>query len=493
MKIRMLLTALVAVLLALGSLALAQDRELADQDIADAIENEFLFDRAIDLNQIDVNVVEGVAELTGTVRHVLAKDRATEIAERVKGVRSVSNRLEVVPSPTRSDSEVRSDVVQALLRDPATDAYEIGVAVAGGIVTLTGNVESWSEKHLADTVAKGVKGVVDTRNEIDIEFAANRPDSEVKPEIENRLRWDVWVDDGLIDVAVHDGHVTLTGTVGSAAERRRAMSDAWVSGVRSVDVSGLEVEWWASDTELRRKKYAPRTDAEIERAVEDAALYDPRVASFNIEPDVQAGWITLRGTVDNLKAKRAAESVARNTVGVIGVTNRLKVRPVEQRSDVVVADEIEDALLANPTTDAYEILVSVNDGRATISGTVDSAYEKALAESVASGVKGVTEVRNLLVTPSDHTLERYPWSWTDSWVALPLTDERIRDQIENEFFWSPYIDSDDINIEVENSVATLTGNVESWRAYRAATENAIEGGAQTVVNHLSVNPPGETE
>lgn len=493
MKIRMLLTALVAVLLALGSLALAQDRELADQDIADAIENEFLFDRAIDLNQIDVNVVEGVAELTGTVRHVLAKDRATEIAERVKGVRSVSNRLEVVPSPTRSDSEVRSDVVQALLRDPATDAYEIGVAVAGGIVTLTGNVESWSEKHLADTVAKGVKGVVDTRNEIDIEFAANRPDSEVKPEIENRLRWDVWVDDGLIDVAVHDGHVTLTGTVGSAAERRRAMSDAWVSGVRSVDVSGLEVEWWASDTELRRKKYAPRTDAEIERAVEDAALYDPRVASFNIEPDVQAGWITLRGTVDNLKAKRAAESVARNTVGVIGVTNRLKVRPVEQRSDVVVADEIEDALLANPTTDAYEILVSVNDGRATISGTVDSAYEKALAESVASGVKGVTEVRNLLVTPSDHTLERYPWSWTDSWVALPLTDERIRDQIENEFFWSPYIDTDDISIEVENSVATLTGNVESWRAYRAATENAIEGGAQTVVNHLSVNPPGETE
>jgi osmotically-inducible protein OsmY len=69
----------------------------------------------------------------------------------------------------------------------------------------------------------------------------------------------------------------LTGTVGSLAEKSRAKSTARVSGVRSIDDSGLEVKWWARDERLRKDKYVNRPVAEIEAAVRDTLRYDPRV------------------------------------------------------------------------------------------------------------------------------------------------------------------------------------------------------------------------
>jgi len=41
-------------------------------------------------------------------------------------------------------------------------------------------------------------------------------------------------------------------------------------------------------------------------------------------------------------------------------------------------------------------------------------------------------------------------------------------------------------VKVENGVATLTGTVDSWSEYRAATENAYEGGASSVKNELKI-------
>ncbi len=462
--------------------------ELSDEAIADAIEDQFLFDHSVDPNKVDVSVTAGVAELTGEVSHLLARDRAATIAEMVKGVRSVSNRLTIRPSEWRDDAAIRDAVAAALARDPATDAYELDVSVHRGSVTLSGEVESWAERNLSETVAKSVHGVTSVRNAIDVDVESNRLDTEIRPEIEKRLEWDVLVNDGLIDVAVVDGRVELSGIVGSASEKRRARTNAWVAGVRAVDDSGLEVQWWAQNDALREHKYVSRTDHEIAQAVHAAAVYDPRVASFDIRSKVDQGWVTLRGTVDNLKAKNAAEDIARHTVGVVGVTNRLKVRTIETRADEAIETEIKTALLNNPTTDSYEILVSVDDGRAVLSGMVDGPYEEAVAESVASKVRGVTHVRNFLMTPSEMPIRDYPWSWPDVWLAPRPTDEQIHSRIQDEFFWSPFVDGDDVSVEVQDAVATLHGTVQNWHEYRAAAENALEGGAQTVVNRLTVAP-----
>jgi len=49
----------------------------------------------------------------------------------------------------------------------------------------------------------------------------------------------VWLSDALITVDVEDGKFTLSGSVGSAAEKERAYGDAWIAGVSSVNHGGL--------------------------------------------------------------------------------------------------------------------------------------------------------------------------------------------------------------------------------------------------------------
>jgi osmotically-inducible protein OsmY len=121
----------------------APPEPLSDEAIADAIERELLMDRAVPVESVQVVSRRGAVELTGSVDNLLARDRATRIAEVVKGVRRVSNRIAVVPATTRGDDSLRQDIETALATDPAVAPYRIGVTVDRGVATLTGSVESW--------------------------------------------------------------------------------------------------------------------------------------------------------------------------------------------------------------------------------------------------------------------------------------------------------------------------------------------------------------
>ncbi len=484
-------------ILSLAPLAASSTESIADSDISNHIESEYLFDAGVPMYAIDVRTDKGIVTLTGTVNNLLASERATRIAETVRGVRSVINRINVNPLLDRSGSSLSNSVNNALLFDAAADSYEIEVnADDKGQVTLTGSVDSWQERELAETVAKGVSGVTSVDNNIVIKYKSERTDTEIKPEISKRLQWDSLVDDGLINVQVDDGKVFLSGTVGSAAEKHRAESDAWVGGVKSVDSSDLKVEKWARDENMRKQKYVDRTDLEIREAVQDALLYDPRVSHFNIEVNVSNDIVTLRGIVDNIQAKNAAKRDALNTVGVIGVNSLIKVRPVAMIDDDKIADNIRDALSHNPFTENYDIDVQVKNRVARLNGIVDSYFEKAEAENVAFRAKGVTDIKNnlsvsypdvIIFNPyvDDWSIYDYPW-----YLAVPdqqsRNDWHIKQAIENEFLWSPFVDSDDVNVTVESGIATLTGSVDSIRENEAAEQNAFEGGAKAVINKLRI-------
>ena len=62
----------------------------------------------------------------------------------------------------------------------------------------------------------------------------------------------------------------------------------------------------------------------------------------------------------------------------------------------------------------------------------------------------------------------------------------MKDDIESELFWSPFLDRDDITVAVTNGVATLTGTADSWFEFGEATKNAYEGGASLVYNNITV-------
>jgi osmotically-inducible protein OsmY len=205
--------------------------------------------------------------------------------------------------------------------------------------------------------------------------------------------------------------------------------------------------------------------------VNDALLYDPRIFSFDVEPNVDNGVVTLTGTVNNLQAKRAAESDARNTVGVLRVVNRLKVRPVEMVPDEEITAAVRDALLVDPIVERYEIDVSVVNGKVYLSGMIDSKYEKRRAEETVARQLGVVEVQNNLLT-------EYLWE--------PKSDWAIREDIETKFRWNPFIDPNDITVTVVDGYVTLTGQVDMFLESKLAVENAFEGGARTVDNDLEV-------
>jgi len=62
-----------------------------------------------------------------------------------------------------------------------------------------------------------------------------RPDEDIKRDVETALFYDTWVNSYQVHVDVKDGVVTLTGTVDSSFEKRAAGDDAWeVPGVRDV-------------------------------------------------------------------------------------------------------------------------------------------------------------------------------------------------------------------------------------------------------------------
>ncbi|MEZ5988410.1 MAG: BON domain-containing protein [Planctomycetota bacterium] len=477
-----------------------------DASITDAVENELTFDHAVPGYRITVETEDGVVSLGGSVESVLVRDRAAAIARTVRGVGRVINAIVVDPKDDITAADLRKAVNDALQADPATDSFEVSVqADEAGKVTLAGTVESWSERSLCGRVAGSVNGVTMVDNDLAVTYRMDRSDAEISKEIREVLTWDTLVDPGLIELGVEDGVVHLSGIVGSAAEKDRARADAYVAGVKQVEDADLVVSRWTRADGMVVKEAAFRDDDEIRDAVQRGFLRDPRLSAFRILTTVDDGRVTLRGSVDNLMAKRAATRLVWNTNGAQRVNNRLRIDPLVEYSDDRLAAMVAGALGRSPFVVAEGLDVDVSAGAVRLTGHVDSSFERGKAEEVVSRVNGVRHVTNSLQVdePSLVTFDPYvdPWPIHDyPWyhyapVTTFGTDEEIQDDITYELWWSPYVDSNEVHVEVENGVAILTGTVDSWLERASATENAFEGGATWVRNELEIdrNPPEDSE
>ena len=467
---------------------------IADSDVRAAVSAELLKDQKLNQAGINVAVTNGIVELTGKVDNLLSKARSTRIAESVRGVNSVSNRLEI-SAPPRLDHDMQSDLAMAFRYNAATAKMPIHVEVKDAVATLTGTVESWQEKQLAERIADGVRGIRLTQNALVTKYKAKRTDGAIAADIKSRLQWDALVEHDPLEAKVTDSRVTLSGTVGSAAERSRALTDAWVDGVDSVDSSGIAVKWWdRPDKNLR--PFVMKSDAEIAAAIKQAAFYDPRVFSFNINPSVTNGVATLTGTVATLNAKMAAEALARNTVGVTAVKDQLVARSQEPVADLFLQARLREALNVDPLLQSLEIFLTVKDGHVKITGSVGTFFESAEVSDVVSRLSGVTQLDNELAVrepavPYVYSAYLDPYApYVETWYVIGVrpfgTDADITSRIKAGFLWSPFLYSGDVHVSVANGRATLTGTVQSFRERQAAGNNALEAGAVSVDNELNV-------
>lgn len=198
----------------------------------------------------------------------------------------------------------------------------VQVAIHGPEVVLTGTVDTYAAKEEADNRVHHVKGVKAVEN--DIQVAGPRvEDSELRNKLAKELAYDR-VGYGTtafnsITIDVHDGVVTLGGTVYGPPDKDSALSlVANTPGVRDV-VDNLQV--------------APLSpmDDELRLRLARVIYGTPELQKYALDPakpiriTVVNGNVTLSGVVDSKMDHDIAGIKANGVPGVFKVDNELQV------------------------------------------------------------------------------------------------------------------------------------------------------------------------
>ena len=138
------------------------DPEIA-RDVVEAIQRELPFS----WEKIKVLVEDRWVTLEGQVEWNYQRERAEEAVQRVRGVKGVSNYIQVRPHVPAV--EIKRKIEEALRRVAEIDASRITVVANGAEVILRGTVRSWAEREEAEQAAWRAPGVSKVDNRISVE------------------------------------------------------------------------------------------------------------------------------------------------------------------------------------------------------------------------------------------------------------------------------------------------------------------------------------
>ncbi len=143
--------------------------------------------------------------------------------------------------------------------------------------------------------------------------------------------------------------------------------------------------------------------------------------------------------------------------------------------DLSLRQEILDELEFDPSIDAASIAVAVENGIATLAGSVGSYAEKVAAEQAALRVKGVRGVAQEIKVV-------YP---TDKKTG----DNEIAQRAANVIEWNTAIPKGRVKVKVQDGWVFLTGDVE-WQFQKLAAETAVRKltGVTGISNQVTVKP-----
>lgn len=215
----------------------------------------------------------------------------------------------------KTDAQLKEDVTNELDWDPAINASHIGVAAKDGVVTLTGHLDTYTEKYAIERAVGRVAGVKAIAMEIDVKLEPNhkRSDTEIAAAVESALKWHSHVPDEKISVKVEKGWVTLKGEVDWDYQRKNA-EDAVrpLTGVLGVS-NGITLKVGA-------------TPSNVATRIKDAFTRHAEREAKQIEVAVNGALVTLRGTVDSWAERTAAAGAAWSAPGISNVINEIRVQ-----------------------------------------------------------------------------------------------------------------------------------------------------------------------
>lgn len=196
---------------------------------------ELAWEPRVDAAEIGVSVEGGIVILNGTVKSFPEKWAAESAAQRVKGVKAVTDELTVkLPGNSeRSDADIARAAVSALEWHTLVPHDDIQVLVEKGWVTLDGLVEFHFQRAEAEMALRNLIGVRGVSNQIRVKPPISSID--VKHQIEMALERVAEMDAKNISVETHGNQIVLRGCVRSRAEREQAEQTAWSApGVATV-------------------------------------------------------------------------------------------------------------------------------------------------------------------------------------------------------------------------------------------------------------------
>jgi hyperosmotically inducible protein len=197
-----------------------------------------------------------------------------------------------------------------------------------------------------------------------VTVACSQTDAGITSAVKSKMAADDTVKASDINVDTHNHVVTLNGTVGSNAEKERAVMIARnTNGVTSV-VDDLTVGPVATSGTLDRDR-----DADHDRDYSESATQAARDAKEKTET-----------TAHDAKVK--SEHAAEKTGEVV--------------TDAAITSAVKTKFLAEPGVPGTSINVDTNNHVVTLTGTVKSKAESAKAVAIARDTKGVKRVVNHL-------------------------------------------------------------------------------------------------
>ena len=389
--------------------------EIGDAELQRDVCGALADDPATDDYQVHCTVTGGVVTLAGVVQSWAEKQLVLRVLQGVRGVRAfVTDHLSVRGGAiVNSDEEITTQVRELLDWDIRVNGALVEVRTTDQVVHLSGTVGTAAERDRLVAIAYQTGATrVDARDLFIAYWALGRSirrekfspktDAAIASAVRDTLRFNPRMQATETLVQVHDGVVTLAGTVRNLRTKQDAEHDArhvvGVAGVHNL---------------LKVRPGQPVPDEEIRQTILAALARDFITGHCTVHVQVHDGKALLSGHVSAHSERERADEVAAGVSGVVDVNNRLELPSVgaeegfttsflsEDQQEPATADQalakrIRTRYCWSASLHDQEVEVHVAKGRATLSGTVDTWLDRKHAAAAAQEA-GAREVNNHLL------------------------------------------------------------------------------------------------